>query len=309
MGLYDGATAVVPCDEPLLEPWLREGAEGGARSAPAATSPRGQLAARRPVPDACSQHVVLRTASRSSSSCPSTRPTSDEHAGGGRRGAGGRGDAGGRLDVRFSGLRGEHVLLGRAPRSSTTATTPTRCPCAPPSTTSRHTRPQAGALAVLGDMLELGPAEDEHHRDIGAYAATAGVDVLVDRRPARREDARRLRRRGLRRRPTRGRPPRWRATCSRPATWCWSRARAASASRSSRRRWRRQGLMGEVLIAGTASLLICIFLSPSSSRSCGGASSASRSARRARRSTTPRPARRRWAGSSSSPRSRCRSCC
>jgi len=34
-------------------------------------------------------------------------------------------------------------------------------------------------IAVLGDMLELGPAEDEHHRDVGAYAATAGVDVLI----------------------------------------------------------------------------------------------------------------------------------
>src|SRR3712207_1926922 len=34
-------------------------------------------------------------------------------------------------------------------------------------------------VAVLGDMLELGPAEDEHHRDIGGYAATAGVAVLV----------------------------------------------------------------------------------------------------------------------------------
>src|SRR3954470_21055070 len=34
-------------------------------------------------------------------------------------------------------------------------------------------------VAILGDMLELGPAEDEHHRDIGAYAAAAGVDVLV----------------------------------------------------------------------------------------------------------------------------------
>jgi UDP-N-acetylmuramoyl-tripeptide--D-alanyl-D-alanine ligase len=32
---------------------------------------------------------------------------------------------------------------------------------------------------VLGDMLELGPAEAEHHREIGAYAATAGVDVLI----------------------------------------------------------------------------------------------------------------------------------
>ena len=26
-------------------------------------------------------------------------------------------------------------------------------------------------VAVLGDMLELGPAEREHHREIGAYAA------------------------------------------------------------------------------------------------------------------------------------------
>ena len=69
------------------------------------------------------------------------------------------------------------------------------------------------------------------------------------------------------------------------------------------------GLMGEVLIAGTASLLICIFLSPKFISFLRRASSASRSARRARRSTTPRRARRRWAGSSSSPRSRCRSCC
>ena len=27
VGLYDGATAVVPSDEPLLEPWLREALE------------------------------------------------------------------------------------------------------------------------------------------------------------------------------------------------------------------------------------------------------------------------------------------
>src|SRR5262249_31333647 len=34
-------------------------------------------------------------------------------------------------------------------------------------------------VAVLGDMLELGPAEQEHHREIGAYAASAGVELLV----------------------------------------------------------------------------------------------------------------------------------
>jgi UDP-N-acetylmuramoyl-tripeptide--D-alanyl-D-alanine ligase len=34
-------------------------------------------------------------------------------------------------------------------------------------------------VAVLGDMLELGPGEIEAHREIGAYAASTGVDVLV----------------------------------------------------------------------------------------------------------------------------------
>jgi UDP-N-acetylmuramoyl-tripeptide--D-alanyl-D-alanine ligase len=34
-------------------------------------------------------------------------------------------------------------------------------------------------VAVLGDMLELGPGAAAYHEEIGAYAATAGVDVLV----------------------------------------------------------------------------------------------------------------------------------
>jgi UDP-N-acetylmuramoyl-tripeptide--D-alanyl-D-alanine ligase len=32
-------------------------------------------------------------------------------------------------------------------------------------------------------MLELGPAERDHHREIGAYAASAGVDLLVTAGP------------------------------------------------------------------------------------------------------------------------------
>jgi len=34
-------------------------------------------------------------------------------------------------------------------------------------------------VAVLGDMLELGPGEVGYHEEIGAVAATAGVDLLV----------------------------------------------------------------------------------------------------------------------------------
>jgi UDP-N-acetylmuramoyl-tripeptide--D-alanyl-D-alanine ligase len=34
-------------------------------------------------------------------------------------------------------------------------------------------------VAVLGDMLELGPEEDRFHAEIGAHAREAGVDVLV----------------------------------------------------------------------------------------------------------------------------------
>jgi UDP-N-acetylmuramyl pentapeptide synthase len=34
-------------------------------------------------------------------------------------------------------------------------------------------------VAVLGDMLELGPDERRYHREVGAAARAAGVDLLV----------------------------------------------------------------------------------------------------------------------------------
>jgi UDP-N-acetylmuramoyl-tripeptide--D-alanyl-D-alanine ligase len=34
-------------------------------------------------------------------------------------------------------------------------------------------------IAVLGDMLELGPRSEELHHGVGAYAARAGVDLVV----------------------------------------------------------------------------------------------------------------------------------
>ncbi|MFT3887270.1 MAG: UDP-N-acetylmuramoyl-tripeptide--D-alanyl-D-alanine ligase [Arachnia sp.] len=45
--------------------------------------------------------------------------------------------------------------------------------------TARETRPGARAIAVLGDMLELGPDAGELHRDLGRKAAAAGVAEVV----------------------------------------------------------------------------------------------------------------------------------
>jgi UDP-N-acetylmuramoyl-tripeptide--D-alanyl-D-alanine ligase len=42
-------------------------------------------------------------------------------------------------------------------------------------------------VAVLGDMLELGPEERELHREVGAHAGSLGIDVLVTVGPLARE--------------------------------------------------------------------------------------------------------------------------
>ena len=77
VGLYDGATAVVPSDEPLLEPWLREALKVVTLRPGRRRRLRGQLAARRlGARRACRRSTwCWRTASGSSSSCRSTRPT------------------------------------------------------------------------------------------------------------------------------------------------------------------------------------------------------------------------------------------
>lgn len=53
------------------------------------------------------------------------------------------------------------------------------------------------AIAVLGDMFELGPAEGELHADVGRAAAANGVDVLVAVGPLSRHTARAAREAGL----------------------------------------------------------------------------------------------------------------
>jgi UDP-N-acetylmuramoyl-tripeptide--D-alanyl-D-alanine ligase len=180
-GLYDGATAVVPSDEPLLEPWLRSSLNvvtfgPGGDVAYEGSSLRGGT-----VPDAVPQsHAILAGGERIELELPFDQAHNLLNTLAAVAAARAIGvTPSGRVDVRFSGLRGERVLLGMG------ATIINDCYNANPlsmraALDDLAAHETAGRrLAVLGDMLELGPAEDEHHRDVGAYAAAAGVDVLV----------------------------------------------------------------------------------------------------------------------------------
>jgi UDP-N-acetylmuramoyl-tripeptide--D-alanyl-D-alanine ligase len=181
VGMRDGATAVVPSDEPLLEPYLREAltvvtfGPGGDVHFEGASLRAGR------VPDAVpDRHVVVAGSDRYELELP----FDSRHnllntlaAVAAARAIGVR--PGGRVDVRFGALRGERVALARG------ATVVNDCYNANPlsmraALDDLATQDTAGRrVAVLGDMLELGPAEREHHAEIGAYAASAGVELLI----------------------------------------------------------------------------------------------------------------------------------
>ncbi len=82
------------------------------------------------------------------------------------------------LEVRFSSLRGEHLTLAggvvvindcyNANPMSMRAAIDDLAQTAP-----------ARRVAVLGDMLELGPQAPRLHREVGLYADEAGVDLLI----------------------------------------------------------------------------------------------------------------------------------
>jgi UDP-N-acetylmuramoyl-tripeptide--D-alanyl-D-alanine ligase len=156
--LRPGATAVLPVDEPLLDAHVRDDLHT------VTFGPGGDVAA---LPDDLelpftSRHMGLNAlAALAAARAVGVEPS-------------------GRLDVQLSALRGQRIELpgpvlviddcyNANPMSMRAALDDLAASGSAP----------GRRIAVLGDMLELGPDASRFHAEIGTYAREAGVDVLV----------------------------------------------------------------------------------------------------------------------------------
>jgi UDP-N-acetylmuramoyl-tripeptide--D-alanyl-D-alanine ligase len=154
--LRPGATAVLPADEPLLEIHLRDDLHT------ITFGPGGDVAALGEDLELpfTSRHMRLNAlAALAAAQAVGVRPS-------------------GRLDVSLSALRGQRIEL---PGSVLVIDD---CYNANPMSMRAALDDLAASasgrrVAVLGDMLELGPQEQRFHAEIGDYATRQGVDVLV----------------------------------------------------------------------------------------------------------------------------------
>ena len=170
VGMRPGATAVVPAGESLLSPWIdprlavisfgpggdvdwEPGAEGGRMRTPA-----GPVDVELPFTQRHQRHNAL--AAAAAALAVGVTP-------------------GGRVDVAFSAMRGERLALagGALLINDCYNANPLSMRAALDDLAAQETAGRR--LAVLGDMLELGPDEDSLHREVGAHASRAGVDVLI----------------------------------------------------------------------------------------------------------------------------------
>jgi UDP-N-acetylmuramoyl-tripeptide--D-alanyl-D-alanine ligase len=170
-GLAPGKTVVIPIDEPLLAPHLR----ADLRTLTFGEGADVELVQRRP-----DGEVLIRDGARQIVLAPSFRQAHNLRnllaAVAAMRALGITPPD--TVEVRFSALRGERLALAggvvlindcynanpmsmRAAIDDLAETSPAR------------------RVAVLGDMLELGPSAPRLHREIGEYAAARGVELLV----------------------------------------------------------------------------------------------------------------------------------
>lgn len=151
-GLRPGGTAVVPRDEPLLEPHLRDDVH-------TVTFGPGDELANLEI-GFTSKHMRL----NASAALAAARAVGVEPSG--------------RVEVALSDLRGQRIELPGG------VTVVNDCYNANPMSMRAALDDLAVAatgrrVAVLGDMLELGPDEERFHREIGDHARAAGVDLLI----------------------------------------------------------------------------------------------------------------------------------
>ena len=180
-GLQPGGTAVIPSDEPLLEPWLRDDLEIVTFGPAGDVHYEGASLRSGVVPDAPpTSHVVIAQGERVELELPFDSRHNLLNALAALAAARAIGvHPSGKIDVRFSSMRGERVAvgIGAVVINDCYNANPLSMRAALDDLASHQA--EGRRVAVLGDMLELGPAEREHHREIGAYAASAGVELLV----------------------------------------------------------------------------------------------------------------------------------
>jgi len=163
-GLKPGGTAIVPVDEPLLDvhrtrddvTWVTFGPGGDVAELPAGLElavGEGRLSA----------HMR----SNALAALAAARAVGVEPAG--------------RLEVALSELRGQSVALpnGVTVVNDCYNANPMSMRAALDDLFARAEPSHSRRVAVLGDMLELGPDEQRFHEEIGAHARAAGVELLV----------------------------------------------------------------------------------------------------------------------------------
>jgi UDP-N-acetylmuramoyl-tripeptide--D-alanyl-D-alanine ligase len=168
--LSPGATAVIPVDEPALDPYLRDDLEL-VRFGPGGDVSLARADAQGVEVDLRGERLELEPSFRSAHQLSNLLAAVGAAAAVGVRPRG-------PIDVSFSGGRGDRRLLASGvvlvddcynanPMSMRAALQDLELTAA------------GRRIAVLGDMLELGPDERRFHTELGDQARKAGVDLLV----------------------------------------------------------------------------------------------------------------------------------
>jgi UDP-N-acetylmuramoyl-tripeptide--D-alanyl-D-alanine ligase len=162
--------AVIPADEPLLEPFLGPGLDVVRFGTdvmledfdpPQVTILARELRVELSVPFTARHQLVNLLAAVAAAQAVGVEPS-------------------GAVDVSFGAMRGEHIALpsGVLIINDCYNANPLSMRAALDDLATQA--PSGGRrVAVLGDMLELGAGEEAEHRAVGSYAASSGVDVLV----------------------------------------------------------------------------------------------------------------------------------